>query len=152
MACAAVLRTYGDISVTDSLMASIIIGTIIETRMLERTRNALARISWLGSYKHTAVHSIHIICWTDLQLQTHFSHHVVYRSLSYLHQCLPYITDAMYRATIDNSLNCTCLQLNMTVCPSDSFCTWDSFTTNPIHFCSIESVWAVNTCSHVKEK
>ena len=53
MACAAVLRTYGDMSVTDSLMASIIIGTIIDTRMLERTRNALARISWLGSCKYT---------------------------------------------------------------------------------------------------
>jgi len=53
MACAAVLRTYGDMSVTDSLMASIMIGTIIDTRILERTRNALARISWFGSYKHS---------------------------------------------------------------------------------------------------
>jgi len=45
MACAAVLRTYGDMSLTDSLMARSMIGTIIETRILERTRRALARIN-----------------------------------------------------------------------------------------------------------
>lgn len=32
-----------------SLMASIMMGTMMGTRMLERTRRALARISWLGS-------------------------------------------------------------------------------------------------------
>ena len=42
-------------SITDSLIASIMIGTIIGTRMLERTRSALARISWFGSYQYTMV-------------------------------------------------------------------------------------------------
>lgn len=49
MAWAAVLRTYGDMSEAASLMASIMMGTMMGTRMLERTRRALARISWLGS-------------------------------------------------------------------------------------------------------
>jgi len=49
MAWAAVLRTYGDMSEAASLMANIMMGTMIGTRMLERTRSALARISWLGS-------------------------------------------------------------------------------------------------------
>jgi len=40
-------------SLTDSLMANSMMGTIIETRILERTRRALARISWLGSCKCT---------------------------------------------------------------------------------------------------
>ena len=34
-----------------SLMASIIIGTMIETRILDSTRKALARINWFGSYE-----------------------------------------------------------------------------------------------------
>lgn len=50
MAWAAVFRTYGDMSDAASLMASIMMGTMMGTRMLERTRRALARISWLGSY------------------------------------------------------------------------------------------------------
>lgn len=50
MAWAAVLRTYGDMSDAASLMANIMMGTIMGTRMLDRTRRALARISWLGSY------------------------------------------------------------------------------------------------------
>lgn len=49
MAWAAVLRTYGDMSEAASLMASIMMGTMMGTRMLDRTRRALARISWLGS-------------------------------------------------------------------------------------------------------
>ena len=39
-------------SMTDSLMASIMIGTIMGTLILDNTRRALARISWLGSYTH----------------------------------------------------------------------------------------------------
>lgn len=50
MAWAAVLRTYGDMSEAASLMANIMMGTIMGTRMLDSTRRALARISWLGSY------------------------------------------------------------------------------------------------------
>ncbi len=49
IACAAVFLTYGDISDAASLMANIIIGTMIVTLMLERTRRALALISWFGS-------------------------------------------------------------------------------------------------------
>ena len=49
IAWAAVFLTYGDMSITASLIASIIIGTIIGTLMLERTRRALARINWFGS-------------------------------------------------------------------------------------------------------
>lgn len=49
MAWAAVLRTYGDMSEAASLMANIMMGTMMGTRMLDRTRRALARISWLGS-------------------------------------------------------------------------------------------------------
>ena len=45
MACAAVLRTYGDMSITESLMASIMMGTIIGTLMLDKTLKALPLIS-----------------------------------------------------------------------------------------------------------
>ena len=51
MAWAAVFLTYGDMSMTASLIASIMMGTIIGTRILESTRSALARISWFGSCK-----------------------------------------------------------------------------------------------------
>lgn len=53
IACAAVFLTYGDISEAASLMANIIIGTMIVTLMLERTRRALALISWFGSWRST---------------------------------------------------------------------------------------------------
>lgn len=49
IACAAVFRTYGDISEAESLIANITMGTITGTRMLDRTRSALALISWFGS-------------------------------------------------------------------------------------------------------
>lgn len=55
MAWAAVLRTYGDMSDAASLMASIMMGTMMGTRMLERTRSALARISWLGSCRDIGI-------------------------------------------------------------------------------------------------
>ena len=45
MALAAVFLTYGDISLTASRIANIKIVTIVGTRILDRTRNALARIS-----------------------------------------------------------------------------------------------------------
>ncbi len=45
IALAAVLRTYGDMSVTASLIPNIMIPEMIGTRMLDRTRNALALIS-----------------------------------------------------------------------------------------------------------
>ena len=51
IALAAVLRTYGDMSDTASFNDSIIMGTITGTRILDSTRNALARISWFGSCK-----------------------------------------------------------------------------------------------------
>lgn len=38
-------------SITASLMANIMMGEIIRTRILDRTRKALARISWLGSFR-----------------------------------------------------------------------------------------------------
>ncbi len=50
MAWAAVLRTYGDMSDAASLMANIMMGTMMVTLMLDSTRRALARISWLGSW------------------------------------------------------------------------------------------------------
>ena len=49
MACAAVFRTKGLMSTAESLMASIMMGTMTGTRMEERTRRAEARMSWLGS-------------------------------------------------------------------------------------------------------
>lgn len=49
MACADVFLTYGDRSAAASFMANIIMGTIMGTRMLDKTLNALARINWLGS-------------------------------------------------------------------------------------------------------
>lgn len=49
IAWAAVLRTYGDISEAESRMASITIGTMTLTLMLDKTLKALARISWFGS-------------------------------------------------------------------------------------------------------
>ena len=45
MAFAAVFRTYGDISLTASRIANIMIVTIVGTRILDKTRNALARIN-----------------------------------------------------------------------------------------------------------
>lgn len=45
IACAAVLRTYGDISAAESLIANITIGTIITTRILDKTLKAEARIN-----------------------------------------------------------------------------------------------------------
>lgn len=39
-------------SEAESLIASITIGTIMGTLMLDITRSALARISWLGSCNH----------------------------------------------------------------------------------------------------
>uniref|UniRef100_A0A6B0U3U7 Putative secreted protein n=1 Tax=Ixodes ricinus TaxID=34613 RepID=A0A6B0U3U7_IXORI len=51
IACAAVLRTYGDMSFTASLMDSIMMGTMTGTRILDSTRRALARISWFGSFR-----------------------------------------------------------------------------------------------------
>lgn len=45
IAWAAVFLTYGDISEAESLIASMTIGTITGTLILERTRKALARIS-----------------------------------------------------------------------------------------------------------
>lgn len=41
-------------SVTASFMASIIIGTITGTLILDKTRKAHARISWLGSWKSSS--------------------------------------------------------------------------------------------------
>lgn len=55
MAWAAVFLTYGDMSDAASLMASIIMGTIMVTLMLERTRRALALMSWLGSCRSARV-------------------------------------------------------------------------------------------------
>lgn len=49
IACAAVLRTYGDISAAESLMANMTIGTIITTLILDNTLKADARINWFGS-------------------------------------------------------------------------------------------------------
>ena len=49
MAWAAVFLTNGDMSLTLSLIANIMIGTIMLTRMLDNTRRADARINWLGS-------------------------------------------------------------------------------------------------------
>ena len=51
MAWAAVLRTKGDMSTAESLMASMTMGTMTGTRMEERTRRAEARISWFGSFR-----------------------------------------------------------------------------------------------------
>jgi hypothetical protein len=51
IALAAVFLTYGDMSVTASLIANNIIVTIIGTLMLDKTRNALARIRGFGSLK-----------------------------------------------------------------------------------------------------
>lgn len=45
MACAAVFLTYGDMSADASLIASITIGVIMETLMLDRTLNAPALIN-----------------------------------------------------------------------------------------------------------
>ena len=52
IAWAAVFLTKGHMSVTPSLMAINIIGTIIDTLILESTLNALARIIWFESLKY----------------------------------------------------------------------------------------------------
>jgi hypothetical protein len=46
---AAVFLTYGDMSITASLIDNIIIGAIICTLILDNTRRALALINWFGS-------------------------------------------------------------------------------------------------------
>mmetsp|Transcript_36337 Transcript_36337/g.95203 ORF Transcript_36337/g.95203 Transcript_36337/m.95203 type:complete len:279 (-) Transcript_36337:60-896(-) len=49
-ACAAHFRTYGDISTAAWLTAICTMGMMTSTRIDERTRRALARISWFGSF------------------------------------------------------------------------------------------------------
>ncbi len=63
MAWAAVLRTYGDMSDAASLMANIMMGTMMVTLMLDSTRRALARISWLGSWIRGYNYSHDSIMW-----------------------------------------------------------------------------------------
>ena len=48
MAWAAILRTYGELSCTHFLMASVMIGTMTLRRMPDMTWRACARMSWFG--------------------------------------------------------------------------------------------------------
>lgn len=67
-------------------MANIIIGTMIVTRMLERTRSALALISWLGSCKSTERH----FHQPQLLLNTVYKDGFIFYFFIRIFKCIPF--------------------------------------------------------------